>query len=211
MEAPEDWITAVMTVPTSTPMNGFWNMVRIWVNCGLSRRPSTVPAMISMPYISTANPIMISPRFFRRLFPLRKQYCSTPATPSTAERMVTTLILPPPSPSRDRESKSGVTAAPTLAPMMMPTDCDSVMMPELTNPTTMTVVAEEDCIRAVTTSPSRKPLNLLEVSLLKIVFIWLPAKRSSAWLMTFIPKRNKASPPRSSNTSLIPISAFHPL
>ena len=34
-------------------------------------------------------------------------------------------------------------------------------MPELTNPTTMTVVAEEDCIRAVTTSPSREALELI--------------------------------------------------
>ena len=37
-----------------------------------------------------------------------------------------------------------VTVVPMLAPMITPTDCESFMMPELTKPTTITVVAEED-------------------------------------------------------------------
>ena len=36
-----------------------------------------------------------------------------------------------------------VTVVPMLAPMMTLMDCDSFIMPELTKPTTMTVVAEE--------------------------------------------------------------------
>ena len=49
------------------------------------------------------------------------------------------------SPSRPlKERIQAVTVVPTLLPMMTPTACFSVMMPELTKPTTMTVVAEED-------------------------------------------------------------------
>ena len=41
--------------------------------------------------------------------------------------------------------------------MTMPTALPSCMMPELTKPTTMTVVAEEDWITAVTSAPSSTP------------------------------------------------------
>ena len=37
-----------------------------------------------------------------------------------------------------------VMVVPILAPMMTPAACDRRMMPELTKPTTITVVAEED-------------------------------------------------------------------
>lgn len=43
-----------------------------------------------------------------------------------------------------------VTVVPMLAPMMMPTVCSSFMIPELTKPTHMTVVAAEEWIRPVT-------------------------------------------------------------
>ena len=36
-----------------------------------------------------------------------------------------------------------VTVVPMFAPMITPMDCLSVMSPELTNPTTITVVADE--------------------------------------------------------------------
>ena len=49
------------------------------------------------------------------------------------------------SPSRPlKERIQAVTVVPTLLPMMTPTACFKVMMPELTKPTTMTVVADED-------------------------------------------------------------------
>ena len=43
-----------------------------------------------------------------------------------------------------RDSIQEVTVVPMLAPMMMHTACCHFIMPELTKPTTMTVVAEED-------------------------------------------------------------------
>lgn len=63
-------------------------------------------------------------------------------------------------PSRlDRPMSHDVMAVPRFEPIMTPIDCLSVIVPELTNPTTITVVAEDDCIIDVTTSPSMKPLN----------------------------------------------------
>ncbi len=44
----------------------------------------------------------------------------------------------------DRERSQAVTVVPMLAPMITPTACCSVMIWELTKPTTMTIVAPDD-------------------------------------------------------------------
>lgn len=56
-----------------------------------------------------------------------------------------------------------VIVVPTLAPIITPMARESFIMPELTKPTTITVVADEDCITAVTKAPTIKPLKVLEV------------------------------------------------
>ena len=53
------------------------------------------------------------------------------------------MINPDPSTSTS-ESNQDVIVVPIFAPMMIPTACDSFIIPEFTKPTTMTVVAEED-------------------------------------------------------------------
>ncbi len=63
-----------------------------------------------------------------------------------------------------------VTVVPMLAPMMMPTACVSFMMPEFTKPTTMTVVAEDDWITAVTPAPKRTALIGFDVNFFKNSF-----------------------------------------
>ena len=73
-----------------------------------------------------------------------------------------------------------VTVVPIFAPMITLMDCLSVMSPELTNPTTITVVADELWIMAVTPSPVMSPANLFAVIRSKSVFSLLPARRSSA-------------------------------
>ena len=65
-----------------------------------------------------------------------------------------------------------------LAPMMTQTACCRVIMPELTKPTTITVVAEEDWITAVIPAPTATPIKRLVVSRSKIRFILLPAAAS---------------------------------
>ena len=62
-----------------------------------------------------------------------------------------------------------VAVVPMLAPMMMPTACVSFMMPEFTKPTTMTVVAEDDWITAVTPAPKRTALIGFDVSFSRIL------------------------------------------
>ena len=57
-----------------------------------------------------------------------------------------------------------VTVVPTLAPMITLMAWRSVINPELTKPTTITVVAEEDWITAVTAMPVKNPAALPEVS-----------------------------------------------
>ena len=52
---------------------------------------------------------------------------------------------------------------PMFAPMITHTAWRSVIMPEFTKPTTITVVAEEDCITAVMTAPTSTPKMGLDV------------------------------------------------
>ena len=84
--------------------------------------------------------------------------------------------LPPSMPARDRIH--AVTVVPTLAPMITPMAWRRESRPELTKPTTITVVAEEDWMTAVTSIPVRKPKILLEVILPSSIFRLPPANFS---------------------------------
>jgi len=94
-----------------------------------------------------------------------------------------------------RLSSQLVTVVPTLLPMMMPTAWCSCMMPLLTKPTTITVVAEELWITAVTPRPSRKPLRGLSLSLERMTCSLPPACCSSDSPIRFIPYKKRARPP----------------
>ena len=152
--------------------------------------------MRSMPVIRAIKPsIMVPMPFFFSDLPI---YSTMPMIPIRGARVegLKNLIrkLSPSRPDRDRIQ--AVTVVPMLEPMITPTACFSVMIPELTKPTTMTVVAEEDWITAVTPRPSRKPLNTLELIFARMVCSLPPACRSSALPMTSIPNRNRDKPPR---------------
>ena len=77
---------------------------------------------------------------------LVNMYSTIPRVPSSGARVVgLNSCTSRPSPSRPlRDRIQAVTVVPTLLPMMTPTACFRVRMPELTKPTTITVVAEED-------------------------------------------------------------------
>ena len=98
-----------------------------------------------------------------------------------------------------------VTVVPMFAPMITPMDCRRVMIPELTKPTTITVVAEELWITAVTPRPVKNPLILLFVSLPSRAFSPFPARLSSPSPITFMPNRKRQRPPTSVNASKIVI------
>ena len=71
-----------------------------------------------------------------------------------------------------------VTVVPTLAPMITVQAWLSFIRPELTKPTTMTVVAEELWMIAVTTRPRRKPFAGFFVSRSRMDCSLFPAWRS---------------------------------
>ena len=79
-----------------------------------------------------------------------------------------------------RLSIQAVTVVPMLAPMMTFMACFKVMSPEFTKPTTITVVAEELWIIAVTPRPVSSPAILLVVSLPSRLRSFPPARRSRA-------------------------------
>ena len=76
---------------------------------------------------------------------------------------------------------------PMLAPMMIQTAWFSVIMPALTKPTTITVVAEEDWMAAVMAAPTRTPINRLAVRRSSRIFIFAPAAASRPELVICIP------------------------
>ena len=114
------------------------------MNCGTFFSPATAPVIVSMPNISVAKPSRIMPvSFFLPL--LQNMYRTMPIRAKTGVNddgfssctHTASLWIPP------RLSSHAVTVVPTLAPMMTLIACRSVSSPELTKPTTMTVVAEE--------------------------------------------------------------------
>ena len=92
-------------------------------------------------------------------------------------------------------SSHAVTVVPTLAPMMTLMACRSVISPELTKPTTITVVAEELWMTAVMARPVRKPVMTRPVILSSIVRSLPPARRSSACPIRSMPNKNRHRPP----------------
>ena len=166
---------AVSPAPNRMPTRGLLKEIISFANQGsFSRKPMESPIM-SIPVISAIKPSMMVPTPF--FFSEFVMYSTMPKIPIRGARVVglNSLMrkLSPSSPDRDKIH--AVTVVAMLEPMITPTACFSVMMPELTKPTTMTVVAEEDWMTAVTARPSRKPLNTVELIFARMVCNLPPA------------------------------------
>jgi len=94
-----------------------------------------------------------------------------------------------------RLSIHAVTVVPIFAPIMTLIAWRSVISPELTKPTTITVVAEELWITAVTPRPVKRPMAVLVVIFPRMDLRLSPARRSRACPIIFMPNRNRQSPP----------------
>ena len=198
---------AVSTAPANTPRNGLWNIVKIFVNSGTSASGSTAPLMLSIPYINTANPSKISPiSFFLSLFFDIQSIIPIIARIGEKEDGFNIWIkkLSPCSPLKLKSHD--VTVVPIFAPIMIPTACDSFIIPEFTKPTTITVVADDDWITAVTPAPSNTALIGFDVRVSNIFSNLPPDIFSSPAPITFIPYRNSANPPMRVSTPKISIS-----
>ena len=187
-EAEELWMTAVMTAPVITPRTGLLNSVRICVNSGSFASGATAPLIVCMPNMRIAKPSMIVPTSLRLLL-LEKSWKETPIIARTGENeegfRSCTNTLSPWMPERLRIQ--AVMVVPRFAPMMTPVACESFMMPELTKPTTITVVAAELCIIAVTAAPRKMLLSGFAVSFSKMMRICFPARFSIPSPMTRMP------------------------
>ena len=129
----------------------------------------------SIPVISAIKPsIMVPMPFFFSDFPIYSNIPMIPISGASVEGLKNLMRKLSPS-KPDKERIQAVTVVPMLEPMITPTACFSVIIPELTKPTTMTVVAEEDWITAVTPIPSKKPLNTLLLIFARMVCNLPPA------------------------------------
>jgi hypothetical protein len=144
-DADEDWITAVRSAPVRTPSKGLSNKVRIDANSGLLLRPDTADDIESIPYIRVAKPRRITPiSFFLLLFEPINSTIPIRARIGVKDvgLNISTYHASPLTPVKLRSH--AVTVVPTLAPIITLIACLNVRSPELTKPTTITVVADED-------------------------------------------------------------------
>ncbi len=180
---------AVSRAPTIRPRKGLEKWVSMPVKAASSFRGATEELMASMPNMRTAKPRRIVPIFFfldPSLLPIRKMMPIAARTGVKEEgfrrlRKILELLIP----VRDRIQE--VTVVPILAPMMTPTAWFKFMMPELTKPTTMTVVAEEDWMTAVTKTPSRRAIRRFWVSFSRIFSRRPPERRTRPSPIVVIP------------------------
>ena len=94
-----------------------------------------------------------------------------------------------------------VMVEPMLEPKMTPAAWYRSMSPALTKPTTITVVADEDCTSMVKSMPISSPMMRLRVSTSSRWRRLLPAARSSSSPISFMPNRNRPRPPPSRTKS----------
>ena len=140
--------------------------------------------IISMPMNSTPRPAKIWPTC-----------CSWGFFTKTASTTPTKAMSGASSPT-SRAMSRPVTVVPMLAPMMIQTAWFRVIMPALTKPTTMTVVADEDWMTAVMAAPTSTPKNRLAVSRSRICFIRLPGRglQAGAHHLHAVQKQGQAPP-----------------
>ena len=143
--ADADCRTQVNSVPKRIPRNGLEKEVKIRIKVGSSRSGETAEDIVDIPNIKTAKPIKISPTcFFAGFFAvMRRTMPITEITPVSVA-VENRSSQPPVEPMSERQMIHPVMDVPRIAPSTMEIACRTFIMPELTKPTIMTEVAEED-------------------------------------------------------------------
>ena len=156
---------------------------------GYCSKSGMAPCSSCMPTSSRARPMTVCAIDF--IFSLFEKMNNK----LTAAKSMGRLNALDPSPSPSRVIIQAVAVVPMLAPMMTATAPPSDINPALTKPTTITVVADDDWMTAVTAVPVRMPLSGLSVILPKMVRIRLPAAFCSPSLIIFMANKKMASAP----------------
>ena len=205
-EAEELWIIAVTIAPTSTPNMGFCRVAKTCANSGTAASGFTAASIVNIPVKRTEKPSIMVPisLYFAFLPAIRKMM---PTTAMIGARVVGLSRLMKKF-AFALLSKSpilkicAVTVVPIFAPIITPIQERSFKIPALTSPTTITVVAEELWMAAVTSIPSRTPFQTLFVSFSRVFSIRPPESFSRLFPRTFIPNKKRASPPPSDTIRL---------
>ena len=182
-------------MPITRPKNGLFALViKLWkASLSLSAPIAESPLIYFNPKKRIPNPRIIWPIYFCVCF-LQNIDITTPMIIHIGAIAETSMAI-----------SIAVTVVPILAPMITPVACAKSIMPAFKKPISITVVADDDWITAVTSTPSKKPLNLFRVSFSRRTFILLPATWFNPSLIWRIPKRNRPSPPIKLIMLLIPI------
>ena len=133
---------------------GLFSWTRRPSSSGISASGLMAAAISSMPYIRMAKPTKAVPTLLR-LSRLENMIIRMPMKARMGEKFLgfsscrkkASLSMP------ESEVSQAVKVVPMLAPKITFTVWENCMMPELTRPTSMTVVEEEDCTAMVITAP----------------------------------------------------------
>ena len=166
---------AVKTAPTRIPINGFWKFATRLANSGESRKGIIAVDIISIPINKIPKPAMISPKASSFLL-LKNAIKTTPTKAIIGANAVISKAISCP-----------VMVVPILAPIITHTAFFNCINPAFTNPTAITVVAEDDCIIAVVKAPTIVPKKRFVVNFSKIDFILFPAASSKPFDIIVIP------------------------
>ena len=166
-------------------------------NAALSRSGDTAVLIDCIPNISTEKPSMMSPTWRRCWLRLNMRRIM-PHTAITALSVDVENSATQPLPSSsERQIIQPVTLVPRSAPRITAIACRSFIIPELTKPTTITDVAEDDCMTAVTPVPNSTPRSGVPDRRYSTSSSLLPATFFSPSPISVIPNRNSATPPSS--------------
>ena len=150
--------------------------------------------MSAIPVMRTENPTRMHPISFL-LFFLDIIIMMIPMRARSGEKasgfsILRMKLITPPTPvsfTSPRQSIHAVNVVPMFEPKQTPIVCSSVIMPEFTKPTIITVTAEDDWTAMVTPIPNRIALNMFEVIFWRATSSLPPVSFSSPVDITFSP------------------------
>ena len=152
--AAELWIIRVQAIPTRTPRKGFEKLSIIWLNAGTFCKGATALLIVSIPIIMTEKPTTIVPiDLFLSLFANIRKTTPPIARKGVKEEGLSSCSQKEP-PREFKLSSHAVAVVPRFAAIITPTDCATVIMPEFTSPTVITVVTD-DCTNTARPVPNR--------------------------------------------------------
>ncbi len=180
-----------------TARKGFLPRIRnALAKTGASLYGVTAPDIKLSPINRMPKPVMISPSLF--FFSSAPNSTIKTPIPTTRGARNSGLHMLPHSLS---DTIHAVTVVPIFAPIITPTACERLIMPALTNPTTITVVAELLWIIAVIPAPTNIAIRRFLVRKLINFFTLSPADFCSPSAIICIPYRKRPRPPINSNSS----------